>query len=37
MLIGKKGEAKSAIETADSSSITVRGKDLCNEVMGHAT
>ena len=37
MLIGKKGEAKSAIETADASSITVRGKDLCNEVMGHSS
>lgn len=37
MLIGKKGEAKSAIETADASSITVRGKDLCNEVMGYAS
>ncbi len=37
MLIGKKGEAKTAIETADASSITVRGKDLCNEVMGHAS
>ena len=37
MLIGKKGEAKSAIETADAVSITVRGKDLCNEVMGHAS
>lgn len=37
MLIGKKGEAKSAIETADATSITVRGKDLCGEVMGHAS
>lgn len=37
MLIGKKGEAKSAIETADASSITVRGKDLCGEIMGHAS
>lgn len=37
MLIGKKGEAKTAIETADSASITVRGKDLCNEIMGHAS
>jgi citrate synthase len=37
MLIGKKGEAKSAIETADAASITVRGKDLCNELMGHAS
>lgn len=37
MLIGKRGEAKTAIETADASSITVRGKDLCHEVMGHAS
>jgi len=37
MLIGKKGEAKTAIETADASSITVRGKDLCNEIMGHSS
>lgn len=37
MLIGKKGEAKTAIETADSRSITVRGKDLCNEIMGHSS
>ncbi|MBT5943461.1 MAG: citryl-CoA lyase [Rhodospirillaceae bacterium] len=37
MLIGKKGEAKTAIETADATSITVRGKDLCNEVMGHSS
>jgi len=37
MLIGKKGEAKTAIETADATSITVRGKDLCNDVMGHSS
>jgi citrate synthase len=37
MLIGKKGEAKTAIETADATSITVRGKDLCNNVMGHSS
>ena len=37
MLIGKKGEAKSAIETSDTASITVRGKDLCNELMGHVS
>ena len=37
MLIGKKGEAKSAIETSDAASITVRGKDLCNELMGHVS
>lgn len=37
MLIGKRSEAKSAIETADASSITVRGKDLCNEMMGYTS
>jgi citrate synthase len=37
MLIGKRGEAKTAIETADETSITVRGKDLCNEIMGHSS
>ena len=37
MLIGKKGEAKSTIETSDAASITVRGKDLCNELMGHVS
>jgi len=37
MLIGKKGEAKSAIETSDAASITIRGKDLCNELMGHVS
>jgi citrate synthase len=37
MLIGKKGEAKQAMATMDAASITVRGKDLCNEVMGHAS
>ena len=37
MLIGKKGEAKTAIETADAASITVRGKDLCHDLMGHAS
>ena len=35
MLIGKKGESKTAIETSDASSITIRGKDLCNELMGN--
>jgi len=37
MLIGKKSDAKSAIETSDAGSITVRGKDLCNELMGHVS
>lgn len=35
MLIGKKGESKTAIETSDASSITIRGKDLCNDLMGN--
>lgn len=34
MLIGKKGEARSAIATADETSITVRGRDLCSDIMG---
>nr|MBC8241030.1 citryl-CoA lyase [Alphaproteobacteria bacterium] len=37
MLIGKRGEAKTAICTADETSITVRGRDLCNELMGHVS
>ncbi len=35
MLIGKKTEARTAIETSDAASVTIRGKDLCNELMGH--
>jgi citrate synthase len=34
MLIGKAGDAKTAICTADETSITVRGRDLCNDIMG---
>jgi citrate synthase len=34
MMIGKKGEAKSSISTADAASITVRGKDLCRDLIG---
>jgi citrate synthase len=34
MLIGKAGEARSAISRADETSITVRGRDLCNDLMG---
>ena len=34
MLIGKTGEALSAISRADETSITVRGRDLCNDLMG---
>lgn len=37
MLIGKFGEAKSAIAIADSTSITIRGKDLVTELMGKMT
>lgn len=34
MLIGKAGALNSAICTADESSITVRGRDLCGDLMG---
>ncbi|MDE0702401.1 MAG: citryl-CoA lyase, partial [Rhodospirillaceae bacterium] len=34
MLIGKAGALKSAICTADETSITVRGRDLCGDLMG---
>lgn len=37
MMIGKSGDAKSAIATADSTSITIRGKDLASELMGVMT
>ena len=37
MLIGKPGPLKSGICTADETSITVRGQDLCNEQMGVLT
>jgi citrate synthase len=37
MLIGKKGNATTAISTADASSITVRGRDLCTDLMGQAS
>lgn len=37
MMIGKPGEIRSAIATADSTSITVRGKDLASELMGVMT
>ena len=35
MLIGKPGPLKSGICKADEASITVRGQDLCNDLMGH--
>jgi citrate synthase len=34
MMIGKPGAAATAISTADAASITVRGRDLCNDLMG---
>jgi len=34
MLIGKAGDPKSAIEHSDAANITIRGKDLCHELMG---
>jgi len=34
MLIGKAGEALSAICRADETTISVRGRDLCNDLMG---
>jgi len=34
MKIGKMGAPKSAICTADAASITIRGKDLCHELIG---
>jgi len=37
MLIGKPGAAKSAICTADAASITIRGRDLCADLMGRLT
>ncbi|MDA1097844.1 MAG: hypothetical protein O2967_02575 [Proteobacteria bacterium] len=37
MLIGKRGKAKSGICMADKFSITLRGRDLCNELMGRVS
>ena len=34
MLIGKQAKASSAIATADADSITIRGRDLCGDLMG---
>ena len=34
MMIGKPGAAATAISTADAASITVRGRDLCGDLMG---
>lgn len=37
MLIGKAGAATTSLCTADAESITVRGHDLCSELMGKTT
>ena len=34
MLIGKAGAATTSISTADAGSLTVRGRDLCGDLMG---
>ncbi|WP_127904428.1 citryl-CoA lyase [Solirhodobacter olei] len=34
MQIGKPGRATTAISTADAASVTVRGRDLCSDLMG---
>ena len=34
MLIGKAGSGTTAISTADAASVTVRGRDLCSDLMG---
>ena len=34
MLIGKRGAATTSISTAAAARITVRGRDLCAELMG---
>ena len=34
MLIGKAGSASTSISTADAASVTVRGRDLCGDLMG---
>jgi glutathione S-transferase len=34
MLIGKAGTATTSISTADAAGVTVRGKDLCSDLMG---
>ncbi|WMS41591.1 citryl-CoA lyase [Acuticoccus sp. MNP-M23] len=37
MMIGRAGPATTSISTADAASITVRGRDLCGDVMGRLT
>ncbi|MDZ5697478.1 citryl-CoA lyase [Chelativorans sp. M5D2P16] len=36
-MIGKRGSATTSISTADAASITVRGRDLTRELMGHVS
>lgn len=37
MLIGKAGPAVTSISTADADSVTVRGRDLCGDLMGRVS
>jgi hypothetical protein len=37
MLIGKRGQATTAIASAASERVTVRGRDLAQDLMGRAT
>jgi len=37
MMIGKAGPATTSISTADAASITVRGRDLCGDLMGRVS
>jgi citrate synthase len=37
VLIGPAGEAKTGLCTADESSIVIRGRDLCHDIMGHSS
>ena len=37
MLIGKAGPATTSISTADAASLTVRGRDLCSDLMGRVS
>lgn len=37
MLIGKAGKATTSISTADAESLTIRGKDLCSDLMGRVS
>jgi citrate synthase len=37
MKIGKSTVPRTAISTSDEHSITVRGRDLCSELIGHTS